>query len=121
MSALPNPVAAGDPTTPPRKSRWKRWVFLADVVAAGVMTYISIAVLGILTTLVENATDSNIGDHPVLAVLLAAFLFFVNLFIAVVGSIVLIVFGFVGVLLFGGRDKTASTDDNARHTNRTEP
>lgn len=103
--------------TPRRGLRWKRWAVI-DVIAAAIMTYIEVAVLGVIGDIINALTDSNAGDQPVLVAVIGIFAFFVNLFVAVIFTFVIGVF----VSLFtGGRSKVADDKGGGATVQHTEP
>lgn len=92
MSTLPEPAA--DETPRPRtrtRGRWKRWA-LIDLVVASVTTYVSIAFLGMLESIMNMMVGSNTGDRPFITILAGVLVFLVNLFIVSMATIVIIAF-----------------------------
>ncbi|HKX24132.1 MAG TPA: hypothetical protein VJM46_02755 [Candidatus Saccharimonadales bacterium] len=96
----------GSNRRPRRKIRWSRWI-IGNLIAAGIMTYIEVALLDVIGEIINAAFDTNAGDQPVLLVVIGIFVFCVDLFITAIASI------FLGLFLAGRRA--------SREANRTEP
>jgi quinol-cytochrome oxidoreductase complex cytochrome b subunit len=82
----------------PKRPHWKR-LFVVDIVAACVMTYIA-ATNGITDSIAHWLTESpDAANQPALMILTAVFVFFVSLIIAVILTFIIL------LALGGGKRK----------------